>query len=120
MPTVAEVMTYELVTVGEQDTLGSVARTLRQHNVGSAFVVGENSEPVGIITERDLVASVAASRNPDQGTAESFMTRDLITIKPDAPLVEARALMQQHAIRHLAVVEDDRVMGVLSIRDVLG
>jgi CBS domain-containing protein len=119
MASVGDVMTSEIVTVGEHDTLGTVARTLRHHNIGSAIVVNEGGEPVGIITERDLVESVAASRNPDQGTAESWMTRELVTIERDAELSRARELMTEHTIRHLAVVENGKVVGVLSIRDVL-
>ena len=73
MATLADVMSRDILTVARSATLGEVARQLRSQNVGSALVVDEANAPIGIITERELVDSVAASRNPDAGVAESWM-----------------------------------------------
>jgi len=113
-------MTANLVTVGAEKTLGEVARELRRHNIGSAIVVDDADQPLGIITERDLVESVAASRNPDQGQARSWMSEDLVTVERSTALDEARRLMVEHAIRHLPVTEGGAIVGVISIRDLIG
>ena len=120
MATVGDVMTANLVTVGAEKTLGEVARELRRHNIGSAIVVDDADQPLGIITERDLVESVAASRNPDQGQARSWMSEDLVTVERSTALDEARRLMVEHAIRHLPVTEGGAIVGVISIRDLIG
>lgn len=120
MWTVGDVMTAGLVTVSAEKTLGEVARTLRRHDVTSAIVVDDGDKPLGIITERDLVESVAASRNPDQGQARSWMSEDLVTVDRTTPLDEARRLMTLHAIRHLPVTDSGAIVGVISIRDLIG
>jgi signal-transduction protein with cAMP-binding, CBS, and nucleotidyltransferase domain len=112
-------MTRDIVRVRAGVTLGEVARTLRARNVGSAVVVGDDDVPRGIITERELVDSVAASRSPDLGLAESWMKPDPATVAPGAGLEEASELMRAADVRHLTVTEDGRLVGVVSIRDLL-
>jgi CBS domain-containing protein len=119
MATVGEVMSTEIVTVQQTDTLGHVARVMRTNDVGSAIVVDEAGAGVGIITERDLVESVASSRNPDLGTAESWMRAELSLISPDAALAEAIHAMREDGVRHLAVGAGGQLLGVVSIRDLL-
>jgi CBS domain-containing protein len=119
MATVAEVMSTDILTVRSDSTIGEVARALRSRNVGSAIVVNAAYKPVGIITERELVDAVAASRNPDVGLAESWMQGEPRTVTPDATLVEASALMRETNVRHLPVADDNKLVGVVSIRDLL-
>jgi CBS domain-containing protein len=119
MATVGEVMSTDVVTVRRTDTLGHVARILRARNVGSAVVLGDDGASVGIITERELVESVASSRNPDVGTAESWMSPGLSMVPPTAPLSAAIAAMRDGGVRHLAVGENGRLLGVVSLRDLL-
>ena len=119
MATVGELMSTEVVTVRPTDTLGHVARVLRGRNVGSAIVLDEAGRAVGIITERDLVESVASSRNPDVGTAQSWMSPGVRMLPPDTPLPEAARAMRDGGVRHLAVGEGGRLLGVISMRDLL-
>ena len=119
-PQVSEHMSRDVVTVLATATLGEVARTIRARNVGSAVVLDTASAPLGLISERELVDSVAASRNPDQGQAGSWMRRDGVdSVSPKATLVEASRAMRDAGVRHLTVVEDNVVVGVISIRDIL-
>jgi len=117
VPTVADVMTRDIVRVARSATLGQVARELRSRNVGSALVVDEANAPIGIITERELVDSVAASRNPDAGVAESWMKAEPATVEVSASLTEASGLMRLNNVRHLPVTEDGRLVGIVSMRD---
>jgi len=119
VPTVADVMTRDILTVARSATLGQVARELRSRNVGSALVVDEGNAPIGIITERELVDSVAASRNPDAGVAESWMKAEPATIEASASLTDASAVMRVNEVRHLPVTEDGRLVGIVSMRDLL-
>lgn len=119
-PQVYEHMSRDVVTVLATATLGEVARTIRARNVGSAVVLDAGSAPLGLISERELVDSVAASRNPDQGQAGSWMRRDGVdSVSPNATLVDASRAMRDAGVRHLTVVEDNVVVGVISIRDIL-
>jgi len=117
--TVADVMTRDILTVARSATLGQVARELRTRNVGSALVVDEAQAPIGIITERELVDSVAASRNPDAGIAESWMKADPTTVEASASLTDASALMRLHHVRHLPVTDGGKLVGIISMRDLL-
>ena len=119
MATVSSVMSRDILTVTPGSTLGQVARALRSRNVGSALVVDDAGKPVGIITERELVDSVAGSRNPDLGLAGSWMQGEPVTVEAAASLVDASARMREANVRHLPVTEDGVVVGVVSIRDLL-
>ena len=119
MATVSDVMTRDILTVARGATLGQVARELRARNVGSALVVDEAHALVGIITERELVNSVAASRNPDVGLVESWMIAAATSVEATSSLAEASGLMRVHSVRHLPVTEDGRLVGIVSVRDLL-
>jgi signal-transduction protein with cAMP-binding, CBS, and nucleotidyltransferase domain len=119
MATVGDVMTTDILTVPSTATLGEVARRLRARNVGSAVVVDGAEQPLGIITDRELVDSVAASRNPDQGQAGSWMRPEMWSVDRGASLEEASALMRDANVRHLPVTAEGRVVGIVSIRDLL-
>jgi CBS domain-containing protein len=117
--TARELMSTDLVTIGPHATLGEAARELQRHRVGAALVLDDDGRFQGIITERDLLRSVAASRHPDQGRVESWMTADAITIGPQTTRDEAAAIMQERNFRHLPVIEDGKLVGMLSIRNLL-
>jgi CBS domain-containing protein len=119
MTTVASVMSRDILTVAPDATLGQVARALRSRNVGSALVVDAAGRPLGMLSERELVDSVAGSRNPDIGLAESWMKADPPSVESAASLVEASARMREANVRHLPVTEAGAVVGVVSIRDLL-
>ena len=119
MTTVADVMSRDILTVQPDATLGQVARALRARNVGSALVTDPGGRPVGIISERELVDSVAGSRNPDVGVAESWMRGNPVTVDSSASLADASTLMRDTNVRHLPVTDSGVVVGVVSIRDLL-
>jgi CBS domain-containing protein len=108
-----------VVSVAPDATLGEAAREMQRRSVGSALVMHVEQGFVGIVTERDLLRAVAASRHPDQASVEEWMTADAITIGPETTRAEAAAIMQERGFRHLPVVADGRVVGVLSIRDLV-
>jgi len=109
----------QVVTIEEDRTVLEAARTLAHHNIGSLLVTRDD-RPEGIITERDVLNLVAASPASLESTdVGSVMTRDLILARPGDGLQEMMGVMAKQRIRHLPVVEDDRVVGIVSIGDLL-
>lgn len=116
---VSEIMTEAAVTDRADDTLAEAARKMWDQQTGSLLVM-DGDELLGIITERDVLKAVATGR-PLQGTRVSdAMTKDVVTVPPAMTLREAAAVMADKWIRHLPVVEQGRVVGILSQRDLAG
>lgn len=108
-----------LVTVSGAATVADAARTMKRHNVGALLVV-EHTRLVGIFTERDALFRVLAEgRSPALTRVEDVMTAQPQTIHPDEPFVHALRTMHEGKFRHLPVVEFERPLGMVSVRDAL-
>ena len=116
-PTVADVMSTEPFVVAPEDTLGEVADRMRQLNVGSALV-SEFGRLVGILTTRDLLHALADRVHPSEARVRQWMTAEPIVASPDLPADRAAALMSEYGIHHLPVVEGERPIGMIGLRDV--
>jgi CBS domain-containing protein len=111
-------------TIEATATLAEVARVLARHNIGS-LVVSEPAGPqgerlLGIITERDVLR--AAARQPaslERLKVEEVMVRDLVTVSPHDSVEDTMGLMTERRIRHLPVVENGHLVGIISIGDVV-
>lgn len=88
------------------------------YNVGAVLVLDDLGVPVGVFTERDLVRVVAEGLSLDT-PLDRIARKELIKASPNESVLEAAAKMIEHNIRHLPVVEGNRVVGVVSIRDAL-
>lgn len=108
---------HELVMVSPADAISVVCRQLEAHRVGSALVV-EDGALAGVVTERDVVRAVAQGADPERAQASDYMSRMLTTIGIDETMDDAARIMTSQRIRHLPVVDGDRIVGVLSIRDI--
>jgi signal-transduction protein with cAMP-binding, CBS, and nucleotidyltransferase domain len=95
------------------------AAQLMQDNVIGSVVVQDGGRTVGIMTERDVLRAVAEGRDVEQTRVNDLMTKNLVTAGPNWDVVVAASVMTAHRIRHLVVQQEDRVLGVLSLRDVL-
>ena len=107
------------VAVGPDATLADVAALMRREDIGSLTVNDDAGNLVGIITERDLVRCVAEAADPTVVRVARFMTGDPVVACPDDGVQEVAARMLTMGLRHLPVVEDGRVLGMVSIRDLL-
>ncbi len=116
---VQDVMTQATITESAQDSLRSAAERMWRQQTGS-LLIAESGNLVGIITERDLLRAVALGADPDKTTVDDAMTIDVYTVPPDMPLQDAAREMAARWIRHLPVVQDGRLLGVVSMRDVTG
>jgi CBS domain-containing protein len=109
---------HELFTAEAEESLEVAADRMSWHQVG-ALPVLEGQHLVGIITERDLTAALAEGVDPAVTPVSDFMTPAPEVLQPDSELTEAAHLMLELGIRHLPVVRSGRLVGVLSMRDVL-
>lgn len=111
---------HEPVTASAVTTVKEAARLMKQHNIGAVMVV-EGEKLVGVFTERDGLFRVLAEGLEGGATPLSaVMTRNPQTIDPESGFTTALQMMHDGGYRHLPVVEDGRVIGIVSVRDALG
>ena len=116
---VRDIMTRDVDFANKYDSVLTVAKLMKHHNVGAIPIV-ENAEKVlGMVTDRDIVLNMADYNfDPANTFALKLMTDKLYTVKPEADLSSALALMKKQQIRRLPVMEDNKLVGMLSIGDI--
>ena len=113
-----EIMTSGVVTAGADADVLAIARLMRDNSVGSVVICDAEGEPAAMVTDRDLtVRALAEERSPAEAVGE-HCSRPLVTGDPDMDLEEAAALMVQHRVRRLPVVEDARLVGIVTLDDI--
>src|SRR5438046_4466700 len=112
-------MSQLVLTVGPGHTLRDAARFMGRRGVGAAVVIDPEQPGPGIITERDILISLAESQNPDQELVGDHLSGNLTFAAPDWSLERAAEAMVRGGFRHLVVVENGETVGVLSIRDIV-
>jgi CBS domain-containing protein len=115
---VERLLTGPPVAVHAEDTLLSVAEMFVEDSIGAVVVRGTDG-PVGIVSERDVVAAVVDGLDLEADRASDVMAVDILTIDADQPISAAADAMISGAVRHLPVMADGVLVGVISIRDVL-
>lgn len=119
MGTLAEIVKADFITVAPEDTLGEVAERMTRQNTG-AVVVKDFGRLIGILTERDMLRAMAARVHTSDARVRQWMTEDPQTAAPDMDLDEAAQVMLDNGFRHLPVVDGSNVLGIVSLRRVLG
>ena len=112
-------MSSVVLTVGPTHTLSEAARLMAERNVGAAIVLDPDSAGPGIVTERDILRSVAEGQNPGTEVVGEHLTPELICASPDWSLEQAAEAMLDGAFRHLLVVNGGDLEGILSMRDIV-
>ena len=108
----------QTITVRPEQTIREGLALLARHNIGALIVV-EGDRPVGILSERDIVREVARREDVVARTGAELMTRDVITGQPQDDLQSVAHTMTEKRVRHLPVVDQGRLVGVVSIGDVV-
>ena len=113
---VRDIMHTDVKTTSPSDTFEQVASVLREHGISSVIVM-DGATLAGIVTERDLVNLVAEGGDPKSTMVSERMSTDLDTVDPKTDIAEAADHMARLKIRHLPVLQDGELAGIISIRD---
>ena len=116
---VREGMSEVVLSIGPGHTLREAARMMMEKRVGAAVVVDEEAPGPGIISERDVLVSIGRGQSPDDEHVGDHMSDSVITASPDWSLERAASEMASRGIRHLVIVDDGELAGVLSMRDIM-
>mgnify|MGYP000698145635 CR=1 FL=1 len=115
---VRDLMNQSVVSITPAESASLAARLLSRHNVGSLPVCGEDGGLRGIVTDRDIVLRcVAAEEDPAQTLVRDIMTRSCTAVSPHADCRQAARLMSKQQVRRLPVVEEGKLVGIISLAD---
>lgn len=116
---VRDVMSKEPKIVRPDTSVKEIVATMSKFEIGSVIVV-QGDRPIGIITERDIISKlVEASLDPEVMTARQMMTAPLVTISQNANIEEAAKLMAKKRAKRLPVMDNDRLVGILTFTDIV-
>lgn len=111
-------MTPGVVTAGPDANVLEVAQLMRDHAVGSVVICDSQGQPTAMVTDRDLAVRALAEERPGDEPVTEHATRPLVTGEPQMDLEEAAALMVQHRVRRLPVVDEQRLIGIVTLDDI--
>jgi CBS domain-containing protein len=112
-------MSEIVLTVGPGHSLREAACQMAARRVGAAVVLDPELPGPGIITERDILLSIAEGQDPDEERVEDHKTDDLVFASPEWSLEQAAAEMVRGRFRHLVVIDGGDIAGILSVRDIV-
>jgi CBS domain-containing protein len=112
-------MSSVVLTIGPSHSLSEAARLMSERNVGAAIVVDPDSPGPGIVTERDILRSVASGQTCTNELVRDHLTEELISASPEWSLEQAAEAMLEGGFRHLLVVNGGELEGILSMRDIV-
>ena len=120
VPVKSVMIALEKIRTADRDTPIKVgAEQLRDHNIGSLFVT-KGTEIIGILTDTDVVRRcVAAGVDPTKGTVDQIMSAPIVMIDENKTLLDANDLMAQSHVRHLGVSRNSKLVGMISVRDLV-
>ena len=116
---VREGMSTVVLTIGPGHTLRQASAQMAERNVGAAVVHDPDGMGPGIITERDVLISIAKGQDPDEERVADHLTAELVFAAPDWSLEQAAVAMVRGGFRHLVVMDGAETAGILSVRDVV-
>ena len=114
---IRDVMTTNPRSVAPGDPIQDAARIMRDEDTGVVPVV-DNGKPVGVITDRDIVVRAVAEDRELNRPVRDIVTTELVAVHPDMSVQEATELMSEHQVRRLPVIDNDRLVGIVSIGDI--
>jgi CBS domain-containing protein len=109
----------QVVTITPDATVRDLLALLAEHNIGAVVVSGDGQAVDGIVSERDVVRRLHEDEAVLDGAVSAIMTREVATTEPHTPVDDLRVLMTERRIRHVPVVADGGLVGIISIGDVV-
>ncbi|MEU8654846.1 CBS domain-containing protein [Streptomyces sp. NPDC048737] len=116
---VRDAMSTVVLTIGPAHTLRQAAALMSARRVGAALVLDPDAGGIGILTERDILNSVARGEDPETERTHAHTTNDVVFAAPTWTLEEAAAAMAHGGFRHLVVLDREEAVGVVSVRDLI-
>lgn len=117
---VCDVMSSPVKTVTERDSVETAAKLMKANNLGSIIVTNSPGNPVGIITEKDIINRVVAENLlPREINARQAMSYPVLTISPHIDIKEAAEIMRTNDVRRLIVMDHDRMIGLIASNDIV-
>jgi CBS domain-containing protein len=113
-----EIMTMGVITAAPDTSAAQVAQEMRDRSVGSVVIVDHAGAPMAMITDRDLAVRVLADEVDPERAIGDHVSRPLVSGDPEMELEEAAALMVQHRIRRLPVVDGEDLVGIVTLDDI--
>ena len=108
------------ITIADNASILVLAELLQQHNIGAVMAVAENGTPTGIVSERDIVRCLTNANTDKETTIVSeIMSKDFISCDLSTTSSELMEIMTRHKIRHIPIVENKKLLGMVSIGDVV-
>jgi CBS domain-containing protein len=117
---VREAMSTTVLTIGPTHTLREAAKRMAERRVGAVVVLDPDHDQPGILTERDVLSAIGSGQDVDTEQVHAHLTGDIVVAAPEWSLEEAAAAMIAGGFRHLVVCEGSEVVGMLSVRDIVG
>lgn len=117
---VREAMSSPVISINEDSNIVQISKLMKDGRIGAIIVTNREEQPVGIVTERDIVIRVVSDgKDPYKILAKEVMTSPIKMVKPEMSLVEAMSLMDKLNIRRLGVIYKHQLVGVISDRNIL-
>jgi CBS domain-containing protein len=116
MPNIQKIMTDSVVTCTAQDNIYEAAVKMKQHDTGFIPIV-DGERLIGVVTDRDLVIRAMAEKHPGSTSIRDVMTEEVISVGPEATIDETAELMADHQVRRMPVVQDGKLVGIVSLGD---
>lgn len=112
-------MTKNVITLHKDSSVYDLAKLMDQNSIG-CVVITEQEKPIGIVTERDIITKCLAKElSPKETKAKDIMSSPVINIEPNVEMVEAARLMVSRMIRRLPVVENNKLVGIITTADMI-
>ena len=117
--TIDKIIKREPLVISENAKVKDAVELMSRENVGLLVIVDSAGKPIGVISERDIIRALARGKDLNAKVTEVGTVGNLITVSPKDSIYKAALLMNDHKIRHLVVMDGDKLRGVISIRDII-
>ena len=109
----------QIISIAPQQTVADAVELYRQHNIGALVVLNEKKQVVGILSERDIIRRLGDLPDILHTQVAELMTKDVIVGVPQDSLMSVMNTMTENRFRHLPIMENDELIGIISIGDVI-
>ncbi len=117
--TVDKIIKREPFIINGNANIKDAINTMSKENIGLLVIVNDAGKPIGVISERDIIRALARGKDLNTKVTEVGVVGRLVTVSPSDSIYRAALLMNDHKIRHLVVMDGDKLRGVISIRDII-